>query len=62
VADIATNHLPRNNSIGSKKNLFKSLFYYYRNIANKNPFDFIPKTYHIRSRGCEEFNRFVTEN
>jgi hypothetical protein len=57
-----TNHLPRNNSIGSKKNLFKSLYFYYKNIAGKNPFDYIPKTYHLHSKEGEEFRRFLEEN
>ena len=49
TADIITNHLPRNYCIGSKKNLFKSLFHYFTHVKHKDPFDYIPKTYHIRS-------------
>lgn len=44
-----SNHLPKNHSIGSKKNLFKSLFGYFKDIKNENPFNYIPKTYHLRS-------------
>lgn len=57
-----TNHLPHNEAIGSKKNLFRSLFLYYKNVARKDPFDFLPKTYHVRSRDCPEFQAFLAEN
>lgn len=46
---IITNHIPNNNVIGSKKNLFKSMFSYYTNRVKKDPFSVIPKTYHIKS-------------
>jgi tubulin polyglutamylase TTLL1 len=49
--DIISNHLPRNYCIGSKKNLFKSLSQYLTR-RKKNPFDFIPRTYHIKSTDC----------
>ena len=38
VQDIMTNHIPRNYCIGSKKNLFKSLDYYFREVKRKDPF------------------------
>lgn len=62
VPDVMSNHLPRNDSIGSKKNLFRSLFLYYKNVALKDPFDFLPKTYHVRSRDSPEFQAFLAEN
>lgn len=61
VPDIMTNHLPRNYCIGSKKNLFKSLFHYFTR-KHKNPFDYVPKTYHIRSTEDQEYLTFVREN
>jgi len=59
VPDTITNHLPRNYCIGSKKNLFKSLFHYYTRVRNKNPFDYIPKTYHIKSSEDQEYRNFI---
>ena len=56
---MITNHLPRNYSIGSKKNLFKSLFSYFTNVKHRDPFDYIPKTYHIKSLEDPEYRRFV---
>lgn len=56
---MITNHLPRNYSIGSKKNLFKSLFNYFTNVKHRDPFDYIPKTYHIKSLEDPEYRRFV---
>lgn len=47
--EVMTNHLPFNNSIGTKKNLFKSLFHYHSNHTHKPPFAYIPKSYHIKS-------------
>lgn len=43
-ANIITNHLPGNHAIGSKKNLFRSMFAYYT-AQNKDPFEYIPQTY-----------------
>jgi hypothetical protein len=60
--DILTNHLPRNYCIGSKKHLFRSLFHYFREVKHKDPFEYIPKTYHLRSVEDEEFKRFMREN
>ena len=50
-----TNHLPNNYCIGSKKNLFKSLFYYHKNVTKNDPFGYLPKTYHVRSVDDVEF-------
>lgn len=52
VCNLVTNHVPRNSCIGSKKNLFKSLLFYYRDYLKVNPFDYIPKTYNVK--GCED--------
>lgn len=57
-----TNHLPFNNSIGSKKNLFKSLFYYHSHHTHKDPFAYIPKTYHIKSIDDDQYLTFVEDN
>ncbi len=56
-----TNHLPGNSMIGSKKKLFKSLFQYY-SYLQKDPFDYIPKTYHVYGKDDPEYKRFVAEN
>lgn len=47
--------------IGSKKKLFKSLFQYY-SYLQKDPFDYIPKTYHVYGKDDPEYKRFVAEN
>lgn len=60
--DIMTNHLQNNHCLGSKKNLFKSLLYYHRNITGLDPFSYMPKTYHIRSLEDVEHLRFTEEN
>ena len=57
--DILTNHLPNNHCIGSKKNLFKSLHHYHSNITGKDPFLYIPKTYHVKSMLDPEFTLFT---
>lgn len=59
---LISNHLPKNFAIGSKKNLFKSMYSYYKNIKKKNPFEFIPKTYHIQSVEDEQWKEFVSNN
>jgi hypothetical protein len=46
---LITNHIPQNYIIGSKKLLFISLYYYIKEILKKDPFDYIPKTFHIKS-------------
>lgn len=48
ICNIVSNHVPRNSCIGSKKNLFKSLFHYYKDYLKTDPFDFIPKTYNVK--------------
>ena len=35
---MITNHIPQNACIGSKKNLFKSLFTYYSDYLRMDPF------------------------
>jgi hypothetical protein len=44
-----TNHIPNNSFIGSKKALFYTMEFYYTHIKNVNPFEILPKTYHIHS-------------
>lgn len=53
------NHFERNYFLGNKKALFYSLRKYYL-LINKNPFDYIPLTFHI-SEGLEdpEFQKFL---
>jgi tubulin--tyrosine ligase len=55
------NKLDKNFHLANKKAFFCNLRKYYI-AAGKNPFDYIPLTYHIRS-GVEdpEFQRFSTE-
>ena len=57
---VVTNHIPRNNCIGSKKNLFKSLYNYYKHYKI-DPFEYIPKTYSIKNAEDPEFKRFLKQ-
>lgn len=57
-----TNHLPQNSLIGSKKALFHSLRYYYKEIVKTDPFQYIPQTFHIRGPTDERFKEFLEEN
>lgn len=59
ACSLVTNHLPRNSCIGSKKNLFKSLFYFYQDYLKLDPFDFIPKTFNVKGPDDAEFKRFL---
>ena len=60
--NMITNHIPQNACIGSKKNLFKSLFTYYSDYLRMDPFEFIPKSYNVKSTDDPEFKRFIREN
>lgn len=40
------NHVPNHQEITSKKLLYKNLWRYYHEIK-ENPYEYIPKTYHI---------------
>lgn len=55
------NHLQCNYFLGNKKALFYSMRKYYE-LLEKNPFDFIPLTFHI-SQGLSdcEFDKFLVE-
>ena len=59
---IVSNHLPRNTAIGSKKNLFKSLFHYYKDYLKTDPFDYIPKTFNVKGPEDPEFKKFLREH
>ena len=59
---MITNHLPQNSAIGSKKNLFRSLYNYYTDHLKINPFTVIPKSYNVKSADDPEFKKFLREN
>jgi hypothetical protein len=52
------NRLPENNQICNKKALFKNLSKWYSQ-QEKDPFEFIPVTFHVSGVDDEEFGRFM---
>jgi hypothetical protein len=58
-ATVATNHIPQNSLIGSKKALFHSLHHYYKNIVGTDPFQYIPQTFHVKSTTDENYKEFM---
>jgi len=47
---IMSNHIPQNSIIGSKKVLFMLMSWYYKDVIKKNPFEILPKTYHLKNK------------
>jgi hypothetical protein len=55
---IIHNHLPLNGVLGNKKAMFYILKEYYR-LINKDVFEVVPLTFHIRKINDDQFKAFV---